>query len=69
MAHRAYQLTLHLPIRGLRKYIECVAGKRGLEIGGPSRVFSAGGLIPLNDCVVSLGNCNFASSENVKCGS
>jgi predicted SAM-dependent methyltransferase len=62
MAHRAYQLTLHLPIRGVRKYIEYVAGKRGLEIGGPSRVFSKGGLIPLYDCVGSLDNCNFASS-------
>lgn len=62
MAHKAYQLTLRLPIRGLRKYVDCVAGKRGLEIGGPSGVFGRGGLIPLYDSVGSLDNCNFASS-------
>jgi SAM-dependent methyltransferase len=61
-AHRAYQLTLHLPIRGLRKYIDCVAGKRGLEIGGPSGVFGERGLIPLYDSVGSLDNCNFSSN-------
>jgi len=41
--------------------MECVAGKRGLEIGGPSAVFGRRGLIPLYDCVASLDNCNFAS--------
>jgi predicted SAM-dependent methyltransferase len=62
MAHRAYQLIFRLPIRGLKNYIGYVAGKRGLEIGGPSRVFRKGGLIPLYDSVGSLDNCNFASS-------
>jgi SAM-dependent methyltransferase len=60
-AHRAYQLSLRLPIRGLRNYVNCVSGKSGLEIGGPSNVFNRGGLIPLYGTVGSLDNCNFAS--------
>ena len=59
--HRAYQLALHLPIRGIRTFTEFVAGKRGLEIGGPSGVFDRRGLIPIYDVVGLLDNCNFAS--------
>ncbi len=60
-AHRAYQLIFRFPIRELHKYTDCVVGKRGLEIGGPSAVFGRRGLIPLYGLVGSLDNCNFAS--------
>jgi SAM-dependent methyltransferase len=59
--HRGYQIAMRLPIRGHRSYVNCVAGKRGLEVGGPSAVFGTGGLIPLYDFVGSLDNCNFSA--------
>jgi SAM-dependent methyltransferase len=59
--HRSYQVAMRLPIRGHRRYVNCVEGKRGLEVGGPSAVFRTGGLIPLYDFVGSLDNCNFSS--------
>jgi SAM-dependent methyltransferase len=59
--HRGYQVAMRRPIRGHRSYVNYVAGKRGLEVGGPSAVFRAGGLIPLYDFVGSLDNCNFSS--------
>lgn len=35
-------------------------GGRGLEVGGPSRVFEAGRLLPVYGAVASLDNVNFA---------
>ncbi len=57
----AYQWGLRLPITGLRSYLDCVVGLKGLEIGGPSSVFQRHRLIPLYDSVGSLDNCNFGS--------
>ena len=37
-----------------------VTDGRGLEIGGPSPIFSKGGLVPVYPLVGSLDNCNFA---------
>jgi SAM-dependent methyltransferase len=59
--HRGYQVAMRRPIRGHQRYIDCVAGKRGLEVGGPSAVFRTGGLIPLYEFVGALDNCNFSS--------
>ncbi len=59
--HRAYQVALRRPILGHRRYVNLVAGKRGLEVGGPRAVFRQGGLIPLYDFVGSLDNCNFSA--------
>jgi SAM-dependent methyltransferase len=39
-----------------------VAGRDGLEIGGPSATFAAGGPLPVYPLVGSLDNCNFAAS-------
>ena len=38
-----------------------VTGKNGLEIGGPSTIFSKHRLIPVYDCCRSIDNCNFSS--------
>lgn len=40
---------------------DLVAGKRGLEIGGPSPIFSENGLVPLYPIIDTLDNCNFAA--------
>lgn len=37
-------------------------GKRGLEIGGPSRIFSAGGRLPVYDVAGRIDGCNFAET-------
>lgn len=38
-----------------------VAEKHGLEIGGPSAIFSRHRLIPVYDCCRSIDNCNFSN--------
>ncbi|HSR17020.1 MAG TPA: methyltransferase domain-containing protein [Ignavibacteriaceae bacterium] len=38
-----------------------IFNKSGLEIGGPSNIFSVKGLLPLYPYVKSLDNCNFSS--------
>jgi SAM-dependent methyltransferase len=38
-----------------------VAGRRGLEIGGPSQIFTRRGLLPIYPLAASLDNCNFNS--------
>lgn len=38
-----------------------IAGRQGLEIGGPSPIFSEKGLLPFYPIVGSLDNCNFAA--------
>ena len=37
-----------------------IKGKNGLEIGGPSAIFSKGNIVPLYNSVGKLDNCNFA---------
>ncbi len=39
-----------------------LAGKHGIEIGGPSRAFSARGIFPVYPIVGSLDNCNFSNA-------
>src|SRR5215831_15413589 len=42
--------------RGSKRFL---AGKLGLEIGGPSAIFARGGLLPVYPLVGGLDNCNF----------
>src|SRR5579872_1898827 len=44
------------------RYVKCVEGMKGLEIGGPSPVFRKDGLIPLYDFVGQLDNCNYGEN-------
>ena len=39
-----------------------LGGRKGLEIGGPSGVFSAAGPVPVYPVIDSLDNCNFSTS-------
>lgn len=45
-----------------KPYQHLFDGKSGVEIGGPSAVFSKGGLFPVYPVVLSLDNCNYQSS-------
>lgn len=40
---------------------EMFGGKRGVEIGGPSRLFSKNGIFPVYPIVAQLDNCNFGN--------
>jgi len=40
---------------------ELVSGKAGLEIGGPSEIFSRDGLLPIYAHAARMDNCNFAT--------
>jgi SAM-dependent methyltransferase len=44
------------------KYIDLLAGKSGIEIGGPSRVFDSNGILPIYDHLKTLDNCNFSNA-------
>ncbi|MFZ2333454.1 MAG: methyltransferase domain-containing protein [Sideroxyarcus sp.] len=48
--------------RSFRAYQSLFVGKTGIEIGGPSQVFSRGGIFPVYPIVGNLDNCNFGSS-------
>ena len=39
---------------------QLIRGKTGLEIGGPSPIFSRGGLLPIYPHATRIDNCNFA---------
>lgn len=41
---------------------EMVSGATGLEFGGPSPIFSRGGLLPVYPLAGRIDNCNFARS-------
>jgi SAM-dependent methyltransferase len=41
---------------------ELISGKKGLEIGGPTRLFKRWNWLPLYRSVGSLDNCNFSNS-------
>lgn len=43
-------------------YKDRLAGKSGIEIGGPSQAFSRRGLFPVYPIVGNLDNCNFCST-------
>jgi SAM-dependent methyltransferase len=47
---RSFELVQHL-----------LAGTSGFEIGGPSRIFAEGGLLPIYPLAHRIDNCNFAA--------
>ena len=51
-----------------KEYVRLFRGRSGLEIGGPSKLFTKRGLIPLYPVIAELDGCNF-SSETVWEGS
>ena len=59
MVSVALRHRLRRPLRIGRLVESALAGKRGLEIGGPSAVFARGGLLPIYPTLASLDNCDF----------
>lgn len=61
LALAARKLVAPPRARALPLALDMVGGRSGLEIGGPSGVFSGRGILPLYAAVAALDNCNFAS--------
>lgn len=49
-------------IKNLEVYTNALAGKVGLEIGGPSSLFDENGILPVYSVIGRLDNCNFNNS-------
>lgn len=49
-------------LRRRKQYVEKVRGRAGLEVGGPSSVFGAGGPLELYAELGTLDNCDFSSA-------
>lgn len=47
-------------IQNREVYLHCFTGKKGIEIGGPSDVFST--VIPIYQVITALDGCNFSSN-------
>lgn len=45
--------------KGFKQLRELIIAKKGLEVGGPSRVFSKSGLMPIYETANRVDNCNF----------
>ena len=50
------------PAKSFATHRERFLGKSGIEIGGPSQVFSRRGIFPVYPIVKALDNCNFANN-------
>jgi len=66
------RITGQKPLREFDELKHYFCGKRGLEIGGPSRIFAGRSLLPIYSLVASCDNCNFSHNTvwqgNVKEG-
>jgi SAM-dependent methyltransferase len=60
MARLAWQHRTHARLRAYEICRPLVEGRRGLEIGGPSAIFSRAGVLPLYPLFDRLDNCDFA---------
>ena len=43
-------------------YLSTLKGMHGLEVGGPSPIFTAAGFLPVYTCINGLDGCNFSSN-------
>ena len=59
---KAVSKVYPLKIANWAMYSDNLRGKRGLEIGGPSKIFSEKGSLPLYSIIESLDGCNFNST-------
>jgi SAM-dependent methyltransferase len=57
-----YRRIFHPECNSFRSHKRLMAGKIGLEIGGPSSIFSRQGLFPVYPVAEKLDNCNFSHS-------
>ena len=54
-------LTARRECRAANVVSKFISGKTGLEVGGPSQIFSDGGIIPIYSRVAAIDNCQFSN--------
>ncbi len=63
-----HKITMRLKVmkqgrlKSFGMYLPYMKGKSGLEIGGPSRIFRRGNILPIYDEIERLDNCDFSNS-------
>jgi len=60
LAYGVFRRATHGRCKGYSIIDPFFAGKRGLEIGGPSRIFGEGRALPVYDRCQRIDNCNFS---------
>ncbi|MHC4309927.1 MAG: methyltransferase domain-containing protein [Planctomycetota bacterium] len=56
---KTYEAIIHPQAKGFKQLRELIIAQKGLEVGGPSRVFSKSGLMPIYEIAGRVDNCNF----------
>jgi len=56
---KIFEVIIHPRSKGFKQLRELIIAKKGLEVGGPSRVFSRSGLMPIYEIANQVDNCNF----------
>lgn len=49
-------------MKNYKRYLSAVNGLKGLEVGGPSPIFSSNGFLPLYSVIKNLDGCNFSNN-------
>jgi SAM-dependent methyltransferase len=62
LIHSIMSKILHFKARYYFKYNKLIQDCNGLEIGGPSQIFSKNGLFPVYPIISNLDNCNFSNN-------
>jgi SAM-dependent methyltransferase len=60
--YKIYEVIIRPRSKGFKQLKGLIAGKKGVEIGGPSRVFSKSGLMPIYAIADRVDNCNFGQN-------
>ncbi len=57
---KSFEVIIPPRAKGFEQLRELISGRKGFEIGGPSRVFSISGLMPIYEIAGRIDNCNFS---------
>lgn len=56
---KIFEVIIHPCSKGFKQLRELIIAQKGLEVGGPSRIFSKSGLMPIYEIASRVDNCNF----------
>jgi len=56
---KIFEVIIHPRTKGFKQLRELIIAQKGLEVGGPSRIFSKSGLMPIYEIAGRVDNCNF----------
>jgi SAM-dependent methyltransferase len=61
-AEKRYRYYYPKQLKNRNIYSKSLKGLKGIEIGGPSNIFTKKGLVPIYDSIASLDGCNFSTN-------